>query len=126
MIKYIIPIAPITKKNSQQILINHKTGKPFIAPSPQYKRYLSDAGYFLIPKPKKPLDGKYNVLCLFYKSTARASDLSNHLEAIDDVLVHYGILADDNCNIICSHDGSRVYVDKKNPRTEIYISDFEE
>lgn len=30
--KYIISLPPITKKNSQQILTNHRTGKPFIAP----------------------------------------------------------------------------------------------
>lgn len=37
--KYIISLPPITKKNSQQILTNHRTGKPFIAPSRQYKKY---------------------------------------------------------------------------------------
>lgn len=37
--KYIIFMPPITKKNSQQILTNHRTGKPFIAPSKQYKKY---------------------------------------------------------------------------------------
>lgn len=37
--KYIIRIPPITKKNSQRILINQKTRKPFIAQSAAYKRY---------------------------------------------------------------------------------------
>lgn len=41
--KYIISLPPITKKNSQQILTNHRTGKPFIAPSSAYKRYEQQA-----------------------------------------------------------------------------------
>lgn len=34
---YTIPLPPITKKNSQQILVNGKTGRPFIMPSQKYK-----------------------------------------------------------------------------------------
>lgn len=56
--KYIISLPPITKKNSQQILTNHRTGKPFIAPSSAYKRYEEQAIYFLTPKPKTPLAGR--------------------------------------------------------------------
>ena len=53
-------------------------------------------------------------------------DLTNLLEAADDVLVKYGVLADDNSNIIVSHDGSRVMYDPKFPRTEIIIKTLEE
>ena len=57
--KYIISLPPITKKNSQQILTNHRTGKPFIAPSRQYKKYEQAAMWYLTPKPKAPLAGRY-------------------------------------------------------------------
>lgn len=53
-------------------------------------------------------------------------DLTNAEEAIDDILVHYGILADDNCNVLVSHDGSRVLYDKDDPRTEIEIYALED
>ena len=53
--KYIISLPPITKKNSQQILTNRRTGKPFIAPSRQYKKYEQAAMWYLTPKPKVPL-----------------------------------------------------------------------
>lgn len=43
--KYIVRIPPITKKNSQRILINQKTRKPFIAQSAAYKRYEAAALY---------------------------------------------------------------------------------
>lgn len=62
-----------------------------------------------------------NIKCLFYMQTRRKCDLTNLLEAVDDILVHVGILEDDNYTIVAGHDGSRVLYDKENPRTEIYI-----
>lgn len=124
--KYIISLPPITKKNSQQILTNHRTGKPFIAPSRQYKKYEQAAMWYLTPKPKAPLSGRYNIRLLFYMPTRRKVDKTNLESAIMDVLVDAKILADDNRNIVAATDGTRVYYDKENPRTEIYIEDFTE
>ncbi len=120
-IKIIIPLNPITKKNSQNIYINKKTGRRFISTSENYKKYANACG-FSIPK-IKTIDTAVNVKCLFYMQTRRRVDLTNLLEAIDDILVNYGVLADDNYKIVFSHDGSRVFYDKENPRTEIYITD---
>jgi Holliday junction resolvase RusA-like endonuclease len=53
--------------------------------------------------------------------THRRCDLVNLQESTLDVLVKYGILADDNSNIVVSMDGSRVLYSKENPRTEIEI-----
>lgn len=69
--KYTIPLPPVTKKNSQRILVNRKTGMPFIAPSSAYKRYEAQAIYFLAPKPKTPLAGRYRVTAVFYMPTRR-------------------------------------------------------
>lgn len=120
-IKFTIPIAPISKKNSQRIMINSRTGKPFIMPSAAYKDYEREAALF-IPRGVR-INQPVNVKCLFYMPTRRKCDLTNLLEAVDDVLVKVGLLADDNYTIIESHDGSRVYYDKENPRTEIYITE---
>lgn len=105
--KYIISLPPITKKNSQQILTNHRTGKPFIAPSRQYKKYEQAAMWYLTPKPKAPLSGRYRVATVFYMPTRRKVDLTNLMEAAHDTLVAAKILADDNNAIITSVDGSR-------------------
>ena len=119
-----IPLNPRTKKNSQQIMINHKTGKPFVMQSSKYKEYEKNAGWFLKKLPK-PINEPVNVKCVFYRETRIRCDLSNLLEAAMDILVEYGILADDNFNIITGFDGSRVYIDKENPRTEITIETVE-
>ena len=58
--------------------------------------------------------------------TKRRVDLTNLLEAVDDVLVRAGVLKDDHCGIIVSHDGSRVLYDKDNPRTVLFIRDMED
>jgi Holliday junction resolvase RusA-like endonuclease len=119
---YVIKLPPITKKNSQQILTNHKTGRPFIMPSAKYKQYEKEAAWFLKPRPPRPIECAVNIKCLFYLPTRRRCDLTNLLEAVDDLLVHAGIIADDHYGIVESHDGSRCFVDKDNPRTEITIT----
>lgn len=53
--------------------------------------------------------------------TRRKVDLVNLLEATLDVLVHYGVIADDNNSVVASVDGSRVLYDKARPRVEIEI-----
>lgn len=125
-IKFEIPLPPITKKNSQQIMTNKATGRPFIMPSKKYKSYEKSAAAFLRLVPTGPIDRPVNVKCLFYMPTRRVVDLTNLLEAADDVLVFAGVLADDNCRIVVAHDGSRVLYDKERPRTEITITAMED
>jgi Holliday junction resolvase RusA-like endonuclease len=120
----VIPLNPRTKKNSQQIMINRKTGKPFIMQDSKYKEYEKNAGWFL-KKISEPISVPVNVKCVFYREKRIMCDLTNLLEAIDDILVSYGVLSDDNFTVIVSHDGSRVYIDKANPRTEITIETVE-
>ncbi len=117
--RFVIPIPPVTKKNSQRIFV--RNGRPFIAPSAAFTRYQSAALWYL--KPKTMIDYPVCVRCEFYMPTKRRVDLVNLLEAADDVLVKAGILADDNASIIVSHDGSRVLHDPDNPRTEIEITE---
>lgn len=121
--KIIIPIAPRTKKNSQQIV--WKGGRPIIIPSAAYKMYEREARAFLTPV-ASPIDYPVNVKCLYYMPTRRRVDLSNLLNSTLDILVHYGVLLDDNRNIVYSVDGSRVLYDKASPRTEIEITPITE
>ena len=124
-IRYTIKLPPITKKNSQQIMTNKKTGRPFIMPSAKFKQYEKEAAWFLTPRPPRPIECSLNVKCLFYLPTRRRTDLTNLLEAVDDLLVSAGIIADDHYGIVTGHDGSRCLWDKENPRTEIIITRLE-
>lgn len=125
--KYLIIGNPVTKKNSQQILVNPKTKRPFISPSSKYKKYSKDAVHQLLMQSVRngedePISYPVNVQCVYYMETKRRVDLVNLLESTLDVLVEAGILADDNCSIAYMHDGSRVSYDKTYPRTEITIT----
>lgn len=120
--KFTIPLKPITKKNSQQI-IRDKTGRPRIIQSSAYRKYEKQC------KPYMPqidtIDHRVNVKAVYYMPNNRRVDLTNLHEALHDILVHYKVLADDNYKIIVSTDGSYVDVDKWHPRTEVIISDLE-
>lgn len=118
-----IPGRPVTKKNSMRIL-RKKDGTPFPAPSKQYLEYQERAGYSIRCK-CAGLSGPVNVKGVYYMPTRQRVDLANLLEATCDILVHYGVLEDDNSRIVCSHDGSRVRYDKENPRAEITIQEAE-
>lgn len=121
MISFTIDGEPRTKKNSSQMRKNHKTGKLYPAPSEAFLRYQEDAGWY-IPMKGALISKPVCVKCIFYMKTAGVVDLSNLISAINDILVHYRVLKDDNSKIVASHDGSRVCVDANNPRTEIDIT----
>lgn len=118
IIKFTVPLPPITKKNSQRIVVIN--GKPCILPSQKFTEY-EQAALWYIPKRGIPIDFPVNISCVFYMPNKRPCDLTNHLESIDDIMVKAGLLKDDNYKILASHDGSRVLVDKDNPRTEVEI-----
>lgn len=121
--KLTIKLPPRTKKNSQRIVL--VKGRPVIIQSKQYKDYEKAASIF-IPKTDKPIDYPVNVKMLFYTQTRRRCDLVNHEEACLDILTKYGLLQDDNSNIVVSMDGSRVLYDKDNSRTEVEITKLAE
>lgn len=119
-----IPGPPVTKKNSQRI-VRLGNGTPSIRPSAKFEAYQEAAGYFIPARLRRRLDRPCNVKCLYYMPARRRVDLVNLLEATCDILVHYGVLADDNSRIVQSHDGSRVLYDKARPRVEIEIREVE-
>lgn len=122
ILKFTIPLPPRTKKNSQRII--SRNGKAMIIPSKLYKEYEKMAGAYM-PAIDKPIDEAVNVKAFYFMPSRRRVDLTNLHEALHDLLVYHGILADDNSKIIVSTDGSRVFHDKENPRTEVEIESLE-
>lgn len=116
-------LAPITKKNHCQIIKvkQNKKERMMVIPSKQYKQFEKDCAAFIDAIPFSTYDVPVNVKCVYYMPTRRRVDLVNLQEATLDVLVKYGVILDDNVNIVASMDGSRVFYDKENPRTEIDI-----
>lgn len=122
MIKFTLPIRPVTKKNSGQIIT--VGGFPRLIPSKQYLQFEKDCQpYFKqVLNQIGQIDYPINLQAVFYVETKRKIDLPNLLNAVDDAMVKSELILDDNRDIIASHDGSRVYHDKFNPRIEIEIT----
>lgn len=128
-IKYTILGDPRTKKNHQMIAgagskcpVCKKPSKQWIRQGSFHDDYAEAAKWQLRPRPPRPIECPVNVKCVFYMKTRRRVDALNLLATIDDLLVDCEILKDDNSNIVVAHDGSRVFYDKDNPRTEITIT----
>lgn len=115
-----IPLMCRSKKNSQEIHINCRTGKPFVSQGKLYKQFEAECGYYLL-KFKKNISTPINLKCTFYVKDKRKRDIVNLLNAIQDILVEYGVIADDNYNIVKSVDGSRIIYEKGREETIIEI-----
>lgn len=126
--KFTLNVKPRTKKNHMQ-LVTLKTGRQMLLPSKAYKEFEKESLMHLktmtIPYTKNPIDYPINLKCVFYKDKDYKADLAGYMQAIQDVLVKAEILADDNHKIIVSTDGSRVDLDRENPRIEIEITEKE-
>lgn len=123
--KIIINAEPRSKKNSQEISFNRKTGKRFIRQSDLYLQYEKECGLYL-KKYNYNISDPINLKCIFYVKDRRKRDLANYIEAIQDILVKYNVISDDNHFIVVSLDGSRMLIDKERPRVEIEIAKIKE
>ena len=126
---YTIAGNPRSKKNNMRPA-RRRDGSLMLIQSQTYIDYANDAVPQLQPLLQQQhhdaIDTAVNVKMIFYRSDRRLTDLVNLQNATLDILVQANILADDNYNIVASMDGSRVYYDKDNPRTEITITPVEQ
>lgn len=116
-----IPGQPVTKKNSQQIIV--VGGRTRIIPSKRYKEYREAALWAIPAAARQRMECPLNVQCVYFMENDRRVDLCNLIEATCDILVDAGVLKDDNRHIVASHDGSRVEIDRERPRVEITITE---
>jgi len=118
--KFVIPVVPRTKKNSQQVFV--KNGRVINIPSKLYKQFEDNCLKVIPNKYRKNIDYPINIKAIFYTESRRKIDITNLLSALDDMFVKAGVIEDDCRDIVVGHDGSRVFWDKQNPRICIEIS----
>ena len=84
----------------------------------------------LIPwEAKQNIDYPVNIKALYFRKTRHRVDKTNLESALMDTLVTAGVLKDDsalNPEIVVTTDGSKVFYDKENPRTEVTITNASE
>lgn len=112
--------SPRTKKNSR---VHTGAGVPL--PSKAW-RYWRDNAVFAMPngtnvlRPGPWQNVKANCRASFYIDANRRTDLINLLQGLGDLLQDRGVISDDS--LLAGFDGSRVYVDRVNPRTEVELT----
>lgn len=107
---------PVCGKHQKQFIRQGKAGS----------EYSFFAQPFVSNRPAQPFEKPVHICYKFYMQTRRKVDKLNLSASADDLLVTTGVIKDDHSGIVKSHDGTRVLYDKENPRTEIYIYDYEE
>lgn len=122
-IAFTLPVKPRTKKNHSQ-LVTLKTGRQMLLPSKTYKEFEKEVVNYIKKHPQLQLciDEPINLECHFYKDKNYRSDLVGYLQAVQDALVKAGVLKDDNTNIVVTTNGSKVFLDREEPRIEVFIS----
>lgn len=119
--KIVINANPRSKKNSQEIVFNKKTGHRMVIQNKRYTEFEKECKKYM-PKLERPISCPINLKCDFYVCDARKRDIANYIEAIQDILVKYSVLEDDNYNIVSSLNGCSMQIDRENPRIEIEIT----
>ena len=67
-----------------------------------------------------PLPGRTRISIRFYRDSRRRWDYSNALDAVQDLLFDFGVLSDDNAEVLCLGDITHEH-DKLNPRAEVTL-----
>ena len=79
-------------------------------------------------KPHKlPLQGRYNVMCIFYvKPKKRPVPLPDLCAGIVDCLHKIGVISGTGATSVASMDGCRILTTSIDPRTEVFIREYKE
>jgi len=119
-----LPFVPRTKKNNSRVVMRGKY--PRVLPSKTYEELeKACCKYLALYWQRQPIEKNINLECHFFKDKDYRADLVGYLQAIQDILVKANVIKDDNHKIVVSTDGSRVHLDRQNPRIEIYIREVE-
>jgi Holliday junction resolvase RusA-like endonuclease len=116
---------PPALKNSKQIFVNKRTGKPFITSSDRSKVWQASAIDQLRDQFKdlKVVDYPINVAMEFYFGSKRRKDLDNACSGVMDAMVTAGIIEDDSVAYVDTISLQFGGYDKENPRVVIYLDD---
>lgn len=123
-----IPGTPRTKKTSNRVVRAGRSGKIRVLPSAAWAEWCLDVHAWWVKLPAAsrrgfPLpDQDYNICALIYRDALRG-DAVGYYQGLADVLQVIGVVTNDVQ--LCTWDGSRLLLDRANPRVEITIEPIE-
>ena len=115
--------SPRTKKTSNQVITR---GRVRVLPSKAWTNWVKTAPILRGINRDEPViqvfsvaDKPYNVCATFYRD-ARRGDAVGFYQGLADLLEKRGVISDDK--FFVSWDGSRLEIDRENPRVEITLT----
>lgn len=114
--------APRTKKNHGRRVYSFRKRRTFSVPSLAYEEWCARVKLQLARVDALP-DRPYNVAAIFYRD-ARTGDAVGYYQALADALEAAGVVSNDRW--IVSWDGSRLALDRTQPRVEVLITPAED
>jgi hypothetical protein len=122
--------APRTKKTSNRLAKLGKTKRTIVLPSKAWSDWVKVAHivgnhgegcdeFAWTPKDTLPMLD-YNCTALIYRDADRG-DAVGYYQGLADLLEKRGVIVNDSC--ITQWDGSRLLIDRKNPRIELTLTE---
>ena len=129
VLAFTIPVKPRTKKNHHEFVRPGQGNRVSAVPSKQYRQFEADCLWTIPGWAKIGIDYPINAKIIYYVDSKRKVDKTNLESAVMDMLVKAGVIKDDsaiNPAIVVTTDGSKVLIDRENPRIEIEITKYED
>jgi Holliday junction resolvase RusA-like endonuclease len=115
--------APRTKKNHSRLKWAPKKKRTVLVPSAAYEEWCNHVCVQLATMREPLPDLHYNCAAVFYRDADRG-DAVGYYQGLADALEAAGVLTDDK--LITRWDGSRLDVDRANPRVELTLTPVSE
>jgi len=120
----IVELPPMDKPVSR-VIVKNGNGNLVVMDTPVYAKYIRDfCDALLASQPyaaSNYITQKCQVTGVFYINKTDNKSVSAYVEALLDCLVFSGILKGKGHYVVNNVDGSRVFADEKEPRTEIIV-----
>lgn len=108
------------QKNSKNIFINKRTGKPFITSNSTVKSWQQEA-LWQLKVVKERYMGSVKIDYMFYVKDNRKRDIDNMIATVNDSLQAADIIEGDHWQVL-EIGSAKAKIDKENPRCEIIVT----
>ena len=120
---------PMVKPDAKSIA-KDKEGNWVVADSPTYVAYMKQFRQQTFEERNQydielPFKSKIQITAVFYLGENIANRLSQYVDGLMDCLLYSGIINSATNRVVNNFDGSRIYVDMKRPRIEVFIKKWE-
>lgn len=120
------------KKNSKQIIFNHRTGRPMLISNRRAKKQEGDMAWEFLMQAKEQgwpcgedrSNSTFSIWIKVWNKDHRRRDLDNQATAILDALVNAQVIPDDSMDFVPRLNVEYQGIDRDEPRAEVKITEL--